>query len=196
MKKPFSVFNIELTNHCIMKCIMCPRTRSMTRETGYMAFDLFKKAIDELSVTQGAAATDAPLWLHHFGESLMHPEFDRFIRYSAEKNIRTGLSINPLMLTDDISGRLLGSGISIIYVSLDGHDDESFSRIRGVKNSYTRSRERLISFLEKKITSGTELNVVLSRFSPKSTIESTTFSSVPEVIFFSRNEIRRSLDRV
>ncbi|HPS58254.1 MAG TPA: radical SAM/SPASM domain-containing protein [Spirochaetota bacterium] len=162
MDSVFSIFNIELTNHCIMRCIMCPRTRSMTRKSGYIDYRIFAKAIDELSGIPGPLRQDSPVWLHHFGESLLHPEFDRCIRFAAQKNIRTGLSINPVMLEDDIAEKLLDSGLDILYVSLDGHDDDSFMKIRGMKNAYTKSKERLLAFLEKKNTRGIPVKVILS----------------------------------
>ncbi len=161
MNKPFSIFNIELTNHCVMRCIMCPRTNNMSRDLGYMEFDLFKKAIDEISVCNLPADHEI-LWLHHFGESLMHREFGKCIAYASEHGIRTGLSINPIMLKDDVSTELLNSNLSVLYVSLDGHDNESFFRIRGIRNAYDMSKERLHQFLKRKNDSGFSATVVLS----------------------------------
>ena len=162
MDKPFSIFNIELTNHCIMNCVMCPRTNNMTRERGYISLDLYKKAVDELlECNPGLIDTDI-LWLHHFGESLLHPEFGVCIRYASDKNIRTGLSINPIMLNDETIDTLLSARPHTLYISLDGHDDESFYRIRGMKNAYGPSRERLIAFLRKKIESKSKAVIVLS----------------------------------
>ena len=162
MDKPFSIFNIELTNHCIMKCVMCPRTNNMTRRLGYMSLDLYKKAIDELLECNPALIGTDILWLHHFGESLLNPEFGSCIRYASESNIRAGLSINPIMLKDEIIDTLLWARPHILYMSLDGHDDESFLKIRGVRNSYETSRERLIAFLRKKIESKSSVIIVLS----------------------------------
>lgn len=162
MDNAFSIFNIELTNHCVMRCVMCPRTRSMTRKTGYMDFEIFARVIDELAEARGSADSEAPVWLHHFGESLLHPEFDRFIRYAALKNICTGLSVNPVMLNEDTAERLLGSGLRVLYVSLDGHDDDSFMKIRGMKNAYAKSKERFQSFLEKKNAEKNPLKIILS----------------------------------
>lgn len=162
MNKPFSIFNIELTNHCIMKCVMCPRTNNMTRELGYISLDLYKKAVDELlECNPNLIGTDT-LWLHHFGESLLHPQFGACIRYASEKNIRTGLSINPIMLTDKVIDELLSARPHVLYISLDGHDDESFFKIRGLRKSYGASRERLMAFLRKKIDSKSGIVIVLS----------------------------------
>ena len=39
-KKP-PVFQLETTNVCNMKCVMCPRTEMMERKLGYMPVDAF-----------------------------------------------------------------------------------------------------------------------------------------------------------
>ena len=52
--KAFVLFNIELTNRCPFKCVMCARTHSMTRAQGDMTFDMFSRAIDVLIPTQAA----------------------------------------------------------------------------------------------------------------------------------------------
>lgn len=162
MNRPPSLFNIELTNHCVMKCVMCPRTRNMTRERGYIDFELYRKAIDELSEHNPAFRERDILWLHHFGESLLHPEFARCIRHASEKSIRTGLSINPIMLTEDIAAELLDAGPYILYLSLDGHDDESFQKIRGMHGAYDRSRALLLNFLDMKIKRSSPTVIFLS----------------------------------
>ncbi|HPV41177.1 MAG TPA: SPASM domain-containing protein [Spirochaetota bacterium] len=161
MNKSFSIFNIELTNHCPMKCIMCPRTNNMTRDLGYIDLDIFRKAIDEISLFSPPSGSET-LWLHHFGESLMHPDFDTCIGYASDHGIRTGLSINPIMLKDEIIEKLVISGLSVLYVSLDGHDDESFRRIRGIGNAYELSKERFKRFLKRKIDIGCPVRVIVS----------------------------------
>lgn len=162
MDRPFSLFNIELTNHCIMKCVMCPRTGHMTRAKGYMDVALFQKAIDELAGANPGFSEKNVLWLHHFGESLLHPRFGDCIRYASSANIRTGLSINPFMLTPDVCEELLDAKPDILYISLDGHDDSSFAEIRGMQNAYDISRDRLLGFLSGKIHRGIDTSVILS----------------------------------
>jgi radical SAM protein with 4Fe4S-binding SPASM domain len=159
---PFGLFNIELTNRCPMKCVMCPRTYHMTRDQGFMDFNLFKKIIDELAAVNLSFHENRVVWLHHFGESLLHPQFDSFIRYAAGKGVRTGLSVNPVMLTGKVSSALLESGLHILYLSLDGHDDESFSKIRGIKNMYELSKNNMIGFLNLKKNNPCDMKIILS----------------------------------
>lgn len=160
--QPFGIFNIELTNRCPMKCVMCPRTNHMTREQGFMDTGLFKKIIDELADVNKSFHHDRVVWLHHFGESLLHPQFDACIRYAAGRGIRTGLSVNPMMLDDKTARRLLASGLHILYLSMDGHNDESFYKIRGMKNGYDISYKRTIEFLELKKVNPCDTKIILS----------------------------------
>ena len=88
------IFQIELTNHCPMTCEMCPRTHQMTRKLGHMPFDLYTRIIDE------AARSTRAVLLHHFGDSLVHPDIGRFIKYAHERGVLGFLSANPVLLTD------------------------------------------------------------------------------------------------
>ncbi|MDA8092879.1 MAG: radical SAM/SPASM domain-containing protein [Betaproteobacteria bacterium] len=160
---PVSIMQIELTNECPFRCVMCPRTKHMTRATGRMDFHLFRKIIDELAtIRPDYARTQPPIWLHHFGESLIHPQFGEFIRYAKSHGIPTAMSINPLMLNERISAELLDAEPQALYLSLDGHDDASFERIRGIPRAYEKSRQRLLRFLEHKVDLGVKTHMTLS----------------------------------
>jgi len=159
---PFAIFNIEITNRCPLKCVMCPRTHDMTRAEGDMEFDLFRKIVDELAEQNPDWSTLVPVRLHGFGESTVHPEFDRFIRYAEERGVNTCLSVNPIVLTAEISDRLLEAGPSLLYISLDGHDDETFLQIRGLPHAYGRSKGNLLRFVEWKRQRGITTKIVLS----------------------------------
>ena len=159
---PFGIYNIELTNRCPMKCVMCPRTKNMTRPQGFMEYELYKRAIDELVSNNREYIDNRLVWLHHFGESLLHPRFGDCIAYASSKGVRAALSINPIMLKDDVIDELLKSKPYLLCMSLDGHDNESFYRIRGVKRSYIVSHDRLIAFLGRKVKSNSRIQVMVS----------------------------------
>lgn len=146
----FAIDNIELTNRCPMRCVMCPRTNHMTRPQGFMTFDIFQRVIDELILVNPTAGR-LGTYLHHFGESLLHPELDRFVAYAEHRGVRTMISVNPLAMKDAVIDRLIQSPPSYLMIALDGHDNESFARIRGVKNGYDLSVERLQRYLARKV---------------------------------------------
>jgi len=159
---PFGIYNIELTNKCPMKCVMCPRTKNMTRPQGFMDYELYKRAIDELVAQNSEYINNRLVWLHHFGESLLHPRFGDCIAYAASRGVRAALSINPVMLKDDVIDELLKSKPYLLCMSLDGHDNESFYRIRGVKKAYGKSHDHLLDFLARKVKSNSRIQVMVS----------------------------------
>jgi radical SAM protein with 4Fe4S-binding SPASM domain len=176
---PFILQDIELTNHCPMKCVMCPRTENMTRALGHMTFDTFQRIVDEwadIDPTFGGAKT---VWLHHYGESLVHPEFDRFIKYAPSKGMPAGLSINPIMLTRPLAERLLLAEPHTLWIALDGHDNETFQAIRGIPNAYEKSKANALQFAQMKAErkSDTHLQVIMINFpdNQKSIAEVTDF---------------------
>jgi hypothetical protein len=63
------VLGIESTNHCNIKCIMCPRGEPdlMRRPVGHMPTSLLEQIIDQVEFFT------EPAWLHWFGEPLMNP---------------------------------------------------------------------------------------------------------------------------
>jgi len=161
--KPYKLCNIELTNHCPMNCVMCPRTQNMTRKRGYMDFSLFKNVIDQAVLDNSEhTAGKTEIALHHFGESLMHRGFPEFIHYATERGIIVDLSINPLIMTERVISGLINAPPSTLHISLDGHDDHSFFQIRGVRNAYERSKRNFLSYLEAKNTGGIKTRVVLN----------------------------------
>ncbi|MFP6888555.1 MAG: radical SAM/SPASM domain-containing protein [Nitrospinota bacterium] len=161
-RRPFGVYNVELTNRCPFKCVMCPRTNNMTRETGLMDLSVYKKVIDELIVVNPKfVARKKPLWLQGFGESLVHPEFDKFMSYGVEKGINIGLSLNPLMMTEKVRRRIIKASPLSLLISLDGHDDESFFKVRGIKNAYEKSKDNLLRFFEMNKENGRKIKIDL-----------------------------------
>jgi len=87
---------VELTNICPFKCQFCPRgvEGKMKRATGRMSFELFR-LLSQLHPDQGRFR---PFELHHLGESLIHPELDRFIRAASDRGLPTEMSCNPSVL--------------------------------------------------------------------------------------------------
>lgn len=159
---PFAIFNIELTNRCPFKCVMCARTHSMTREHGDMSFDVFRRIIDEFVSVNASYAQSNEVWMHGFGESATHPQFAEFMQYATDRGVNASLSVNPLMLTPKVGRELLAARPGTLYLSLDGHNDETFEKIRGLPNAYEKSKERLHEFVALKKEMGSRTRLVLS----------------------------------
>jgi len=118
---------IEPTNCCNLNCIMCPR-KDMTRPQGYMDVNLFKKIIDECE-----GRVDF-IYLHFFGEPLLHPKIIDLINYAAGKGMTIALSTNALVLNAKMSRDLLQSKLDLLIISIDSLNPEIYKKIRGGGN--------------------------------------------------------------
>lgn len=145
------VFNIELTNACPMSCIMCPR-RFMKRKVGHMKLELFKKIIDQLKGYTHA------IWLHHFGESLLHPKLKQMIEYAKENGIKTQLSINPILLTKSNINKI--KDLDYLHISLDGTNEETLKKLRGKNADYNKSVKYIKNFLKLKNKPKTTIAII------------------------------------
>ncbi len=140
------VDQIELTNYCPMQCRFCPRgvPGEISRPQGKMNFILFQSLLEQLPRGQQYYHY---LELNLMGESLLHPEVDRFVEAVARCGILPELSVNPSMLTPELSRRLLGAGIARLVISLDGINNEMLMGLRGKSANYDKAAANLYALL-------------------------------------------------
>jgi len=117
---------IEPTNTCNLRCTFCFVTEGMTREGGFMEFDLFKKIIDDSPDLEH-------LCMHNWGEPLLHKDIFRMIEYAKNKGVNyVVMNTNGTLLTNKMIDRIVDSKLDIIRFSIDG-SAETFKRVRGVE---------------------------------------------------------------
>ena len=126
---PF-VDQVELTNHCPMKCGFCPRgiEGAISRPKGFMEVELFGSLLAQLSEEQ---RTCWRMELHHLGESLLHPDVVVFVRMAAERGLPMEMSVNPSHLRPELARGLVEAGIGRLVLSLDGMDAATLAGARG-----------------------------------------------------------------
>ena len=97
----------------------------MTREGGFMDFDLFKKVIDECPGLEH-------LCMHNWGEPLLHQDIFKMIDYAKSNGVSyVVMNTNGTLLTDKIINSIVDSRLDIIRFSIDG-SEKTFKKIRGV----------------------------------------------------------------
>jgi lipopolysaccharide biosynthesis glycosyltransferase/SAM-dependent methyltransferase len=149
VRKPYFLHNIELTNHCPMQCRMCPRHSGMTRPLGFMDMDLFRELVDcYVRDNPLAVNSQRETCLHHFGESLLHPAFDEAFAHARTRGVNVGMSFNPVALNREKAERLFRAGPAWLWAALDGYDDPSLARARGVSGIYEESVANTLFALE------------------------------------------------
>ena len=137
-----NMIHIEPTNHCNLKCIMCPQPNEMKRVKGLMKIDLFKSIIDELKSTPAEF-----VYLHQFGESLLHKSIYEMIDYAEEAGIKVGLSTNASLLNLKNSEKILNTKLSFMILSLDGGTQELYDKYRP-GDSWENVKKNVFTFLD------------------------------------------------
>lgn len=144
------IISIESTNHCNLKCVMCPRGEPdiMRRHLGSMSTEVFRK------IVQGWEYWGDPMWFHMFGEPLMHPELFEQIAIAKEAGVpNLAISTNATLLTARNASKILSSGLDKIILCIDGNNKETYEAIRkSTEFSYEEVCANVGRFLEMRPT--------------------------------------------
>ena len=148
---------IESTNHCNLRCVMCPSRSDRVTKRGFMELSLFKKIIDE------SAESVYSVNLHHRGEPLLHKDLPEMIQYCKKKGIYTQIHTNGTLLTRSLSRAILESGLDLISFSMDGYDKRSYESIRAGAN-FEKTLENIRGFVSQRNETGGKKPEVLLEF--------------------------------
>lgn len=92
------ILHLDLTNHCNKACAMCfmkNRYKENLFPLGYMDYALYQAIINE-SLKEYPGQME--IHLYKDGESLLHPEFGKFVDYAKSKKMFLHLATNGLGL--------------------------------------------------------------------------------------------------
>lgn len=116
----------DATNVCQLRCPLCPTGLQMQyRDIGHAHLHMFQHLIEEVG--------DYVFFLDFFswGEPLLNPRIEEFIRLARAKKIVSIMSTNlSLPLTDERIDRLVTSGLNHLIVSLDGASADTYATYR------------------------------------------------------------------
>ena len=84
---------IEITNVCNLSCPFCP---PHNRENRFMNFEEFKLILSKIK------GYTEYIYLHVKGEPLLHPEFDKFVKYANMQGFKINLTTNGTLLKNHL----------------------------------------------------------------------------------------------
>lgn len=116
---------IEPTNQCNLGCRTCVRN-SWNEDMGQMSDETFHRIISGL----GHFLPPPAVFFGGFGEPLLHPKIIDMIKQVKALGSSVELITNGTLLTPEVSKALIGLGIDVLWVSLDGSRPESYADIR------------------------------------------------------------------
>lgn len=176
-KKNPTIFNIETTNYCNMKCVFCARTIYMERKNIWINDELFEKMLDHISVLSDKELNDFWDWLkkdanfdpkeisengfyfsvvsrclilHGYGEPFLDKFLIKRLEACKKKGIPTYFSCTPATMTVEKAVKAMEAGLTVLKFSLDAMDDGNIKTIRGQKANYEESIKKIHTLLEVK----------------------------------------------
>jgi radical SAM protein with 4Fe4S-binding SPASM domain len=120
-----TILQIEPTNRCNLRCTLCPVAEGLTRESGFMKPELFRKLIDEA----GDYVFLILLW--EWGEPFVNPDIYEMIAYARSKGIQLVSSSNGhIFAYGNHSENVVRSGLDSLIVAVDGISQETYTKYR------------------------------------------------------------------
>jgi len=116
---------IEPTNACNLNCRTCIRN-VWDEPLGRMSAQTYDR------IMQGIKQLPLPLTVSFsgFGEPLSHPNIAEMVRQAKACGATVELITNGTLLTGEMSRLLIGAGLDVLWVSLDGASPESYADVR------------------------------------------------------------------
>ena len=169
-----TIFNIETTNYCNMKCVFCARTIFMQRKNIWINDDLFEKMLDEVRVHKEENLNNFWSWLekdtkfdlkevsengfyfsivsrclilHGYGEPFLDKYLIKRLEACKKRNIPTYFSCTPATMTVEKAVKAMEAGLTVLKFSLDAMDDDNIKSIRGRKANYDESIKKILKLL-------------------------------------------------
>lgn len=146
--------SIEINGGCNYACPMCPQATGREKDfLKKMPLSLFEKICDEL---QEAGCSD--INLQGSGEPLLNRNIDEYIKIASKYNIACSIVTNGFNLTEDMSLKLLDSGLHTIRVSVIGYDRDTYKHWMS-KDAFTAVYQNCRTFLRILDKSAYETNI-------------------------------------
>ena len=154
----------ELTFSCNYRCPQCvlgnlEETIKLKPEIPEMPIDLFKKIIDE-----GEKFQCRSLCVNHTNEPLLVKDLIDRISYAQKHGFSDILmNTNGELLNEEISKKLIESGLTRLMVSIDANSTEVFKKIR-VGGNFEKVRNNVLNFIKLRNELGLKLPLVRTSF--------------------------------
>lgn len=132
------VFEIEPTNTCNLRCIMCHA--SFIKHNKAKSFDL--SLLQKLSSLRGKWAVVGSNF-----EPSMHPQFVDIVKTLSNIDCKIDLTTNGTLISKKVTDRLTDCNIKNVTISFDGIKKDTFEKIRR-KARFESAVKRILYFRE------------------------------------------------
>lgn len=120
----------EVTRSCNLACIYCRASSLCGPYEGELDTKEGLRLLDEI------ASLGSPVVILTGGEPLLREDIYALAVYGDQKGLRMVLATNGTLVTDQVAGRMVASGIKRVSISIDGLDAASHDAFRGVSGAF------------------------------------------------------------
>jgi MoaA/NifB/PqqE/SkfB family radical SAM enzyme len=153
-----TILQLEPTSFCNLRCRVCPVGIGLDRPSGNMDMEMFRRLVDEI----GKYLLVMMFW--DWGEPFLNPDAFEMIQYARRAGIKVVCSTNGHVFANrDNARKLIGAGLDVLVVSLDGITQETYQTYRTRGNLET-VLEGIRNVVSEKRLSGSPLPIVNLRF--------------------------------
>lgn len=117
---------LEVTSRCNLNCRTCMRNVWEKNQGGFLTLALFRKLLQEAV----SMSEQIEFFFGGYGEPLLHPHILTMIQETKTQRFPTSLITNGMLLTPDLSEKLMDAGLDMLWVSIDGATPESYADVR------------------------------------------------------------------
>lgn len=135
---PLSEIYFYLTEGCNLACRHCwisPKLQNQKNTYPTLAVELFQSILEQAEpLGLGAVKLTG-------GEPLMHPHIHDLLKIIKERDLSLCIETNGVLCTRQLAEEIASAKDPMISVSLDGADDETHEKIRGIKGCFSAALE-------------------------------------------------------
>ena len=161
---------IDPSNLCNFRCTFCPTGEKSllgqyNRPKGIMTFELFSKILNQVCDYQkNTVSKIKSLLLYKDGEPLLNKKLPEMIALAKELNVAENILVtsNGSYLTEELSKRLLESGLDSLRISVQSLSPEGFEKITRTKLNYEKIKSNIKKFYEIKKEMKKNTQVIIS----------------------------------
>ncbi len=128
---PPTQVHVSVTDRCNLPCVHCAIHRKKTKD---LPTEAWLRFFDDLAGWLGEAGVNFA-----GGEPLIRTDLERLITHAVAKGFTTTFNTNGWLLTQERAASIADTGVSIVYVSLDGMDEDLVDHTRGKRGAFRRA---------------------------------------------------------
>lgn len=153
--RPVVVWN--MTIKCNLKCVHCYINAKSEASKEELTTEQAKDFIEDLGNMK------VPVLLFSGGEPLLRDDFFELAEFARDVGLRTVISTNGTLISEDVARKLKDAGIKYVGVSLDGMP-ETHNKFRGVLQAFERAVEGIRNSLKVGLKAGVRFTVTRDNY--------------------------------